>query len=142
MCLNIFAGSNNWYQNKKIYLGVKNSFCIICKRTENKGLDNSDHKCFKNWADKPCTARESDIIAEGFNFSLQMHGLIYGYIVGDGDSSVIKKNNDSKPYGKRIIKKIECKNHLIRNDYNKLRELCKKHMVVNKRKYMYASKII
>lgn len=52
--------------------------------------------------------------------------------LGDGDSSVTKRLNDLKPYGPNFnIKKIECKNHLLRNYISKLKTLARisKHSI-------------
>ncbi|KMQ85131.1 hypothetical protein RF55_16498 [Lasius niger] len=66
---------------------------------------------------------ESDAIAEGFNCSLEMHGMIYRTVIADGDSSVYQTIVDSKPYREQMVtvKKIECTNHLLRNLCKKLR---------------------
>lgn len=69
---------------------------------------------------------ESEIIVEGFRKSVEMHGIKYGYLVGDGDSSVTKKLADAKPYPNRPVQKIECRNHLLRNFCNRLKELAQK----------------
>lgn len=48
-------------------------------------------------------------------------------ILGDGDSSVMKRLRLAKPYGPNImIKKVECSNHLLRNYINRLRDLTNK----------------
>lgn len=67
---------------------------------------------------------EADIIVEGFKRSLEMHGLIYHKLIGDGDSSVYRRILETRPYGNLIVEKIECKNHLLRNFSKKLREIC------------------
>lgn len=47
-------------------------------------------------------------------------------IIDDGDSSVIKRLNDILPYGPHFfIKKIECRNHLLRNYCSKISVLAK-----------------
>lgn len=67
---------------------------------------------------------ESDIIVDGFSHSMDMHGLIYDKMIGDGDSSVMKKLSIAKPYGiEHRIKKIECSNHILRNYCNRLRDI-------------------
>lgn len=67
---------------------------------------------------------EADIIVEGFSQSMYMHGLIYDKLIGDGDSSVMKKLSIAKPYGiEHNIKKIECSNHILRNYCNRLRDI-------------------
>lgn len=71
---------------------------------------------------------ESDIICEGFNKSIEMHGLMYRRLVGDGDSSVHRKLLETKPYGNILVEKIECRNHLLRNMCSKLRDLCRKYI--------------
>jgi hypothetical protein len=49
------------------------------------------------------------------------------YIKGDGDSSVSRRLNDVQPHGNEfIIKKIECRNHLLRNYCTKLTALTKR----------------
>lgn len=46
---------------------------------------------------------------------------MYIKFLGDGDSSVTKRLNDRMPYGPNFpIKKIECRNHLLRNYATKL----------------------
>lgn len=53
--------------------------------------------------------------------------IISNRLIGDGDSSVTKKLNAAKPYGPtQPIKKIECKNHLLRNYLNRLKEITTK----------------
>lgn len=50
--------------------------------------------------------------------------IIYENILGDGDSSVTKRLNETLPYGNDFtIKKIECRNHLLRNFATKLTAL-------------------
>lgn len=68
------------------------------------------HECFKN-RDKPSTAMEVSIILEGFMRSVEMHNLKYVYLIGDGDSSVTKKLIEARPYGSKLVQKIECCNH-------------------------------
>ena len=49
---------------------------------------------------------EAAIIVEGFNTSIEMHGLIYAKFVGYGESSVYRKILEAMPYGPEIrIKK-------------------------------------
>ncbi|CAI6370821.1 unnamed protein product [Macrosiphum euphorbiae] len=59
---------------------------------------------------------EADAIAGGFKQSVEQHGLKYNKLIGDGDSSVSKRLAEIMPYGCRLlVKKIECRNHLLRN---------------------------
>jgi len=84
----------------------------VCQKAESSGKKASKHECFKNW-DGSSTSMESDIIVDGFNESLSMHNVIYDKLIGDGDSSVMKKLTLSKPYGPDFyVKKIECINHI------------------------------
>jgi len=70
---------------------------------------------------------ESDIILEGFKQSISMHNIIYHKLIGDGDSSVTKKLSIANPYGPNCkIKKIECKNHILRNYMNRVTEIAGK----------------
>lgn len=105
---------------KILYLGIRNKFCVMCQVNNSK-----HHTCFKNWTGSS-TSMESDIILEGFKRSIQMHGIKYAYLVGDGDSSVFKKLQVEKPYGNFAIQKVECSNHLLRNYCNNLKQLITK----------------
>ncbi|XP_045763690.1 uncharacterized protein LOC123866281 [Maniola jurtina] len=93
---------------KVLFLGVRNSYCCICSRSIKLNKDVTEHRCFKNWSDS-ANAMEADIIAEGFAKSVEMHGIKYKNLVGDGDSSIMKKLLLKKPYGSDFtISKIEC----------------------------------
>lgn len=79
-------------------------------KADSMNKDPPNHVCYKNW-DSTSTAMEADIIVDGFRQSIPMHNLIYNKLIGDGDSSVLKKINLSKPYGFHTeVKKIECTN--------------------------------
>lgn len=114
------------YRSQKLlFLGVRNKYCTVCARSEHVGCEPPQHKCFKNWSGTS-TSMETDIIVEGFKNSLQMHGLKYTKMIGDGDSSVHNKLLESRPYGHTLVQKIECRNHLLRNFSTNLREItCK-----------------
>jgi hypothetical protein len=105
---------------KILFLGIRNKYCAMCSKNQEKS-----HLCFKNW-DGSSSAMESDIILEGYKLSMEMHGVKYAFLVGDGDSSVYKKILESKPYGTFMVQKIECANHLLRNYVSKLRDLAQK----------------
>lgn len=66
---------------------------------------------------------ETAVIVDGSKMSLDMYGVKYLKMVGDGDSSVFKKLCEERPYGSQCIEKVECRNHLFRNFFKKLREL-------------------
>ncbi|KAL4105323.1 hypothetical protein QTP88_020571 [Uroleucon formosanum] len=113
-------------QKKFFFLGIRNKYCLVCVKAEATSSESPIHKCYKNW-EGTSTAMESDIILEGFRQSINMHNLIYHKLIGDGDSSVIKKLRIAQPYGpKCLIKKIECKNHILRNYLSKLNDMAAK----------------
>lgn len=68
---------------------------------------------------------EADIIVEGFLQSVPMHKVKYARMIGDGDMNVYLKVLESRPYDDITVQKIECRNHLLRNLFNKLRDLVK-----------------
>jgi hypothetical protein len=63
---------------------------------------------------------ESDILVEGFKRSLEMHNLIYGRLISDGDANTYSKILQARPYDNFTVEKVECRNHLLRNFCNKL----------------------
>lgn len=80
---------------------------------EKQGKETSPHTCCKNY-EGPSTGMESTILVEGFQQSVEMHGMRYLFFIGDGDSSVYSKLREKVSYG-HMIKKTECKNHVIKN---------------------------
>lgn len=113
------------FETKKVlFISTRNKYCSICKAAERLDRIPRRHACFKNWTGHS-TAMESDIILEGFKKSIEDYGIIYKYMIADGDSSCYKKILDNKPYGEEIVKKIECRNHILRNYSNKIIELTK-----------------
>ena len=64
---------------------------------------------------------EAEIVAEGFNKSMQMHSV--NKLRADGDGNMHKKILDSRPYDNITVKKDECTNHLLRNVSNKLKDI-------------------
>ncbi|XP_050065594.1 uncharacterized protein LOC126554578 [Aphis gossypii] len=70
---------------------------------------------------------EADGVAEGFLKSIELHGLKFNKLIGDGDSSVTKRLCEILPYGPNfLVEKIECRNHLLRNYIQKLTAMAKK----------------
>ncbi|KAJ8912412.1 hypothetical protein NQ315_013479 [Exocentrus adspersus] len=110
---------------KILFLEIRNRYCSICAQAENKSQPPNEHVCYKNWTGTS-TSMECDIIVEGFKRSLDMHGVIYKRLVGDGDSSVYKKLIENKPYGNVLVEKIECRNHLLRNFCKRIMDVCKR----------------
>lgn len=112
--------------NKVISMGVRNKYCVVCKKHENKGSQPKPHRCFKNWM-LSSSAMESDVIVTAFQQSLEQHGVIFKTMIADGDSSCYQKLLERDPYAEYniTVEKIECKNHLLRNYINKLADICK-----------------
>lgn len=69
---------------------------------------------------------EDSIIVEGFNKSEEMYGLRYHKLIADSDSSVYHKILESRPYKNITVEKVECRNHLLRNLCNKLKDISTK----------------
>lgn len=107
---------------KILYLGVKNKYCWICAHAQYRKEEPHIHNCFKNYAG-PSTGMESNILVEGYKRSIEMHGLIYGRMISDGDSSTYSKIIAARPYANVTVQKIECQNHIMRNMCNKLTQL-------------------
>ncbi|GBP42947.1 hypothetical protein EVAR_96444_1 [Eumeta japonica] len=89
-----------------LFIGVKNKYCLICARAEKKGETPKEHVCYKNY-EGSSSGMEAAIICEGFMKSIEMYGLIYGNVIGDGDSSTYSKIVAANPYP----------NHVKQNDY-------------------------
>lgn len=66
------------------------------------------------------TGMESEILVEGFKKSLEMHNIIYGRLISDGDANTYSKILQTRPYENFTVEKVECRNHLLRNMCNKL----------------------
>lgn len=80
---------------------MRNKYCSICNRSENKDEPAPNHLCFKNWTGSS-SAMEQDIIVEGFNNSIKMHNLRYKKFIADGDSSVYSKIKRNVFYGLQV----------------------------------------
>lgn len=101
-------------QTKKcLYIGIKNKYCYYCQIYEKDEKPVPEHTCFRNYKG-PSTGMESAILVEGFEKSVEMHGIKYLNFIGDGDSSVFAQLREKVSYGMEI-KKTECKNHVIKN---------------------------
>ncbi|KAF0754755.1 Uncharacterized protein FWK35_00013628, partial [Aphis craccivora] len=101
--------------NTILFVEIRNRYCCICERAHALKLPTKDYKCFLNW-DKATTGMEADGIFEGFPRSIEFHSLKFNRLIGDGDSSVLKKLLEIVPYGPhQLVEKIECRNHLLRN---------------------------
>lgn len=112
-----------------LFIGVKNKYCCICARAENKGTSLPDHVCYKNYSGSS-TGMESDILLEGFRQSIPMYNIIYERMIADGDSSTYKKILEGRPYPNCTVEKVECKNHIFRNICKKLRNITTKQNIL------------
>ncbi|KAG8178159.1 hypothetical protein JTE90_006298 [Oedothorax gibbosus] len=65
---------------------------------------------------------EINIIAECFLTSMQTYGVKYHQVIADGDRNVYKTILGANPYDTLTVEKIECKNLLLRNFCNKLKD--------------------
>ncbi|KAJ8892966.1 hypothetical protein PR048_005547 [Dryococelus australis] len=81
------------------------------------------HKCYKNWQGT-YIIMETDGIVAGFQKCVDIHGL---KLIGDGDSSVHRRLIETLPYRPNSLEqKSECRNHILRNYGNRLRDICMK----------------
>jgi hypothetical protein len=125
----VMVGIIGRHTGEILFIGIKNKFCSICARTENKNEQTRDHVCFKNW-NYSAPAMESAMAVEGFSMSEEMHNLRYIQFIADGDAKI--KENVS--YG-RDVRKIECTtNHALKNYGKHLRKV-KSGMHIEVEKY-------
>lgn len=110
------------HTKKVLFLGVRNKYCTTCARAEAKATPVAEHKCYKN-RNGCSTSMEADIIVEGFQRSIETYNVVYGTILADGDSNVYSQILDSRPHPNWTVDKIECTNHLLRNNCTKLRDI-------------------
>ena len=61
---------------KLLHIVVRNKYCVICRRAENKEEGLKFHKCFANWKESS-QAIESDTIFCGFLKAESSHALRY-----------------------------------------------------------------
>lgn len=123
-----------------LFISVRNRFCSICSRAETLGKTPKEHICSKNWSES-APAMESDMAVEGFNSSIEMHGVKFGKFVADGDSSVFAKIKEQVTYGAEV-KKVECTNHALKNYGKHLRKIkADTHVSLEGRKLLTAKKI-
>ncbi|KAJ8869792.1 hypothetical protein PR048_028800 [Dryococelus australis] len=107
---------------KVLRLEAKNKYCAICDRKHRKS-NIPLHKCYKNWTGAS-TAMEAYGIVSGFTKTVPLRGFKYAQSIGDEDSSAHKKQIESLPHGPDFLsEKIECRDHILRNYANRIREL-------------------
>jgi hypothetical protein len=118
----VMVGIIGRHTGEILFIGIKNKFCSICARTENKNEQTRDHVCFKNW-NYSVPAMESAMAVERFSMSEEMHNLRYIQFIADGDASVFEKIKENISYGKDV-RKIECTtNHAFKNYGKHLRKV-------------------
>lgn len=107
-------------------MGIGNKYCSVCVKAEATSSEPPIHKCYKNWGGTSM-AMQSDIILERFRQSINMYNLIYNKLIGNGNSLVTKRLSIAQTYGQNFsIKKIECKNHILRNYVRKISDMAAK----------------
>lgn len=131
-----------YYTKEVLFISVRNRYCAICKHAERNGKEVKSHSCYMNWTGS-AGSMESDIIAEGFRSSMDMYGVKYGTLIADGDCSVYNTILKSRPYADLTVEKIECRNHVLRNYGNKMKDIAtnSKLQYINLRKLL-ASNIV
>ncbi|XP_044759630.1 uncharacterized protein LOC123317261 [Coccinella septempunctata] len=122
--IKIFQGVIIGSETKKpLFLGVRNKACSACSFYRNRNIPPKSHICAMNFSG-PSTGMEQDIIVEGFSKSIEHHGVMYKYLIGDGDSSVYARVVEKVSYGRDVVK-IQCANHMTRCVSDKLHRLSK-----------------
>lgn len=128
------------FTGELIFIAIKNKFCSICTRAENRNKEAASHTCYKNWTES-APAMESAMAVEGFSCSEAMHGVRYLQFIADGDSSCFAKIKENVPYGHKV-RKIECTNHALKNFGKNLRKIkSDTHINLNGRKLLTLQKI-
>ena len=69
---------------------------------------------------------ESDILVKGFRQAETNHGVHYMFLVGDGDSSVLRSIHEGVPEWGRYVRK-KCVNHALKNYRAKLELIVKEN---------------
>lgn len=95
-------------RRKLLCLGVRNELCSTCEHYCRTGKGKKDCVCYKNW-NRSSGAMGSDIIVEGFQRSIEMHGLEYQTFTGDGDSSTLDQILTTVEYGRFVKNDRMCK---------------------------------
>ncbi|XP_063216833.1 uncharacterized protein LOC134527812 [Bacillus rossius redtenbacheri] len=111
-----------FYTREVFFISVRNQYCSICAYAERNGKEIRVHICYKNW-NGSAGSMETDIISEGFRSSIELYRVIFCTHIADGDCSVYNILFKIRPYPDRTVVKIECRNHVLRNYANKLKEI-------------------
>ncbi|OXU18598.1 hypothetical protein TSAR_015874, partial [Trichomalopsis sarcophagae] len=134
-----------YHTQRILYIGIRNKYCFVCARAENQNIPAKKHICYKNYSsNKSASSIETDIITEGFKQSVTQHGLIYEYLIADGNSSLYNQILQDDPYKKYCIsvKKIECTNHLLRNLCTNLKTVGKGRKKLSKWRKLIEDKVL
>ena len=93
-----------------IAIVVRNIPCAICDKVERENRTPKEHNCYSNYdRTKSSEEMESEAMTEAFSTSVDKYGLVYRFLIADGDSSVLARIQAQKPYhayGVKV-KKIE-----------------------------------
>jgi len=110
---------------KVLQLVVKNKTCLICGRAKSKNVTVREHECSINHVGSS-SSMEPAAIVEGFKNSFRDQGLVYRFLLADGDSATYQQVLLANPYAELGIRvtKIQCKNHILRRLCTNLRKLC------------------
>jgi hypothetical protein len=95
-----------------LWIDTRVKTCQQCSRNSTSETPKV-HDCQRNWFGSS-QSMETDIIVDGFLRSMKEHGLIYKYVIGDGDSSVYCNIMTRVRYPGVKVQKIECVNHAIK----------------------------
>lgn len=94
-------------------MGYRVKTCLLCDR-QNNPVPKDDHDCFHNH-EGSAQKMESEIIVQGFLQSFQRHGVIFRYMIGDADSTVLYEVQKAIRYpGHTPVEKVDCINHAVR----------------------------
>lgn len=76
---------------------------------------------------------EPHLMLKIFNRSVKKHGVVYSSLIADGDSSTYYHLLNNRVYANLniVIRKIECRQHRVRNLVTALVEIIKKATLVN-----------
>lgn len=102
-----------WRIKKLLYVGVRNKYYYTCEYRKRNNISTEHEVCYKNW-NGTSAAMVSDMIVEAFCSTMDIHGLQYRVMIGDGDSSTFKKIKENVLYGRHVIKR-ECANNVVKN---------------------------
>lgn len=90
-----------YHTQQILYMGVHNKYYAVCAKTEKNNYPVKKHICYKNFDSKKCaSSMEADIISAGFKMSVEQHGLIYEFLIADGDCNVYNRIILDDPYEK------------------------------------------